>query len=439
MIAGTGFSGGHTGTGKYFADILRKSPFGAIIRPAMPVLIPEMESPFTPGVPVDPRLFVGREGQIQELLDAAQKAKRGNFQIAYVSGERGIGKSSLVKMALHVAATQRNAITAHAHLGGVSDFAGLGRRAMEAAAQDGIVRPWGENLMKALGNRVEKVGMMGVDITLKTSERNLASTGENLPREMAELANKIGGNRSPMILALDDINGFADTPKFAHWVKSATEIAAGRVGNVPVFLILVGLEERRRQMIKHNPSVARVFQPTLFVEPWTGEETTDFFRRGFEAGGIPPNKLNYWIPNCVLYSGGFPMLAQEIGHAVWTRARKGEDVFSGIGHAANVIGQKHLQSGVLDALRSPIYKSIFAKTANVLGKFSRRDLLRSEKLTEKEKAGVDAFLRRMRKLGAIVPDEESAVPGTYRFPTMLHALYFAIVAMEEAIKKRRAK
>ena len=405
--------------------------------------IPEMESPFTPGVPVDPRLFVGREGQIQELLDAAQKAKRGNFQIAYVSGERGIGKSSLVKMALHVAATQRNAITAHAHLGGVSDFAGLGRRAMEAAAQDGIVRPWGGNLMKALGNRVEKVGMMGVDITLKASERDLASTGENLPREMAALANKIGGNRSPMILALDDINGFADTPKFAHWVKSATEIAAGRAGKVPVFLILVGLEERLRQMIKHNPSVARVFQPTLFVEPWTEEETTDFFRRRFEAGGFRPDAFKHWLPFCVHHSGGFPMLAQEIGHAVWTRARKDGRAIMGIVDAASTIGRQHLQSSVVNTLGSSRYKSILSETAQMSllekGKFSRRNLLQNARLTEREKAGVDAFLSRAKKLGAIMADEESVEPGAYRFPTVLHALYFAIAADDDEIKKLRAK
>ena len=411
----------------------------------MSVLIPEMESPFTPGRPVDnPRLFVGREGQIQELLDAAQKAKRGNFQIAYVSGERGIGKSSLVKAALHIAATQRNAITAHAHLGGVSDFAGLGRRAMEAVAQDGVARPWGENLLNALGKRVERVGMMGMEITLKASERDFAATGEHLPGEMAALAKKIGGNRSPMILALDDINGLADTSEFAHWVKSATEIAAGRAGKVPVFLILVGLEERRRQMMKHNPSVARVFQPTLFVEPWTEEETTKFFRRGFEAGGIHPDIFNHLLPPCAYFSGGFPMLAQEIGHAVWTLARKGEDAdaISGIVDAADSIGRQHLQSGVLDALRSSKYKSILAKAADPLlgGKFSRRDLLQNAGLTEREKAGVDAFLRRARKLGVIVPDEKSTEPGAYRFPTMLHALYFEIASVEEGeIKKLRAK
>ena len=411
----------------------------------MSVLIPEMESPFTPGRPVDnPRLFVGREEQIQQLLDAAQKARRGNFQIAYVSGERGIGKSSLVKAALHVAATQRNAMTAHAHLGDVSDFAGMGRRAMEAAAQDSVASPWGETLLKTLGSRVARVGMMGMEITLKGEKREWEIVGRHLPGEMAGLAQKTGKGRSPMILALDDINGLANKPEFAHWVKSATEIAAGRRGGVPVLLILAGLEARRRQMMRHNLSVARVFHPTLFVEPWTRKETEEFFRRGLEAGGVRPSALKGWLKACVEYSGGFPILAQEIGDAVWARARtnQGGLPFSGISDAANSIGRRHLQSGVLDALRSPTYKSILAKALRRppgSRKLSRRDLLENAGLSEKEKSGLDGFLKRMRKLGAIVPDEERDEQGHYQFPTNLHALYFSMAASDDKIKKIRAK
>ena len=406
--------------------------------------IPEMESPFTPRSLADPRLFVGREAQIQQLLDAAQKAKRGNFQIAFVSGERGIGKSSLIKMMLRLAETRHNAATAHAHLGGVSDFAGLGRRAMEAAARDGESRVWGAKLLSALGDRVERVGIMGMDITLKGEKREWEVVGQNLPGEMAGLTKKIGGKRLPMILALDDINGLADKPAFAHWVKSATEIAAGRGGAVPVLLILAGLEERRRQMIRHTPSVARVFHPTLFVEPWTEEETLDFFRRGlFKAGGIPPDAFKkFWLEYCAFHSGGFPMLAQEIGHAVWVRARKDErTALLGISDATRAIGRQYLQSGIVDALGSSRYKSILAKTARMSlkgGKISRRNLLQNAGLTEQEKAGVDAFLRRAKKLGAIVADEESAEPGAYRFPTLLHTLYF-FTATDDAFKKLRAK
>ena len=409
------------------------------------MISPEMDSPFTPGIPVDPRLFVGREEQLQQLLDKVEQARRGNFQIAYVSGERGIGKSSLVKAALHLAATQHKAVVAHAHLGGISDFAGLGRRAMEATVRDGETRPWGMKLLGALDDRVERVNIMGVGISLKGEKREWEHIGQNLPAQMAALVEKIGDKRTPMILALDDINGFADKPEFAHWVKSAAEIAAARAGKVPVFLIFVGLEERRRQMMKHNPSVARVFQPTLFVEPWSKDETRDFFRRGFKAGGIPASIFKESLPMCVEYSGGFPMLAQEIGHAVWVGNRKGSNFLPSMGifNAANSIGRQHLQGGVVDSLRSPRYKSLLAKAARTAigtGKFSRNGLLNRPDLSKEEKSGLDDFIRRMRELGAIVVDEESAEQGTYRFPTRLHVLYFLITTAEQDGKKSaRAK
>ena len=407
------------------------------------MISPEIESPFTPGRLADPRLFVGREAQIQQLLDAAKKARRGNFQIAYVSGERGIGKSSLVQIALHLAETQHNAVVAHAHLGGISDFAGLGRRAMEATVQDGETRPWGAKLLDLLSDRVERVNFLGMGISLKGEKREWEHIGQNLPAQMAALVEKVGDERAPMILALDDINGFADKPEFAHWVKSAAEIAAGRAGKIPVFLIFVGLEERRRQMMKHNPSVARVFQPTLFVETWSEDETRDFFRHGFEAGGIPSSVFKTVLPNCIRYSGGFPMLAQEIGHAVWVRARKNEPILTaGINDAAHSIGRQYLQSGVVDSLRSPTYMSLLAKVAYMAvvraGKFSRNDLLKSPDLSKKEKDGLDAFIRRMRELGAIVVDEENAEQGTYRFPTLLHTLYFCAATLPQALKELKA-
>ena len=400
----------------------------------------EMESPFTPGIPVDPRMFVGREAHVRELLDAARAARSGRFQVAYVSGERGMGKSSLVKMALHLAETQRGAAVAHANLGGVSDFAGLGRRAMEAAARDGESRSWGAKLLRALGDRVERVGMMGVDISLKAPERDWEFAGHNLPGEMAGLLKAIGENRAPMILALDDINGLADNPRFADWIKSAVESAARRPKQVPVLLILVGLEKRLRQMARHNPSVVRVFRPALFVESWTVAETREFFRRGFAANGAASGKTpRKALDICAQHSGGFPMLAHEIGRAVWSLSRKSgvtpETARAGVFAAAHSLGRQ-LQSGAADPLRGEKRRAVLRKIMRQTGAstrpFSRRDLLKKAGLSGDEKKALDGFLRRMREAGAIVADEESAERGTYRFPTMLHALYFQMATRSKS-------
>ena len=390
----------------------------------------ELESPFTPGVPVDPRLFVGREAQVQRLLDSVGMARRGNFQVAYVSGERGMGKSSLAKTVLHLAEARLNAAVARANLGGVTDFAGLGLCALEAAARDNESRPWGARLLEVFGDRIERVGALGVDFKLKMPQRDLSAAGRNLPGEMAGLLKKIGGGRAPMVLALDDINGLADRPEFAHWIKSAVERAADRRGQIPVLLILVGLEKRRAQMMRHNPSVGRVFQPTLLVEPWTPDEAREFFRRGFASGGMRLSAAD--LKECVKFSGGFPIAAQEIGRAVWNSMRAGapEALRRGLADAADSIG---LLSGMAEMSGGKAHRSILAKAVHLSGSafgrpFSRRDLLEKGRLSDAEKAGLDAFFRRARKLGAIVSDEESGERGAYRFPTMLHALYFQMAA-----------
>ena len=401
---------------------------------------------------MDPRLFVGRVEQLQQLLDKVEQARQGNFQIAYVSGERGIGKSSLVKAALHLAATRHKAVVAHAHLGGITDFAALGQRAMEAMARDGENRPWGAKLLAAFGNRVERVGVLGVNISLKGKPQDWDAVGRNLPSEMAALLKKMDAKRSPIILALDDINGIVEKPEFAYWVKSAAETAAGQSGKCPVFLIFVGLEERRHRMMEHNPSIARVFQPTLYVKRWSEFETHNFFLQRFKEGGVLPlsgsnsAKDEARLSYCVQCSGGYPMLAQEIGHAVWVSKRKGNpNPFpGGIVVAADTIGRQYLQNNVVNALHSDEYRAILSKVAIFTlarhddDKFTRRDLIDKADLSDKEKNGLDRFFTRMKKLGAIVPDKESGKRGSYRFPTTLHTLYFHMASIDVASATKKS-
>ena len=55
----------------------------------------------------------------------------------------------------------------------------------------------------------------------------------------------------------------------------------------------------------------------------------------------------------------------------------------------------------------------------------RMDFRRSElvkRLTSEESKVMDNFLQRMKRLGALQTDPE--VKGGYRFPNLLHALYF---------------
>ena len=397
------------------------------------------ESPFQPGRPVKASGFSGREDLVNKLLDTAESACRGRFQVAYISGERGIGKSSLAQMVRHIAERKLEMVTAYVALGGVDNLTGLARRTLLSLVQDNDNTPWFENVTKELGQRIKKVGAFGVNFELNMPETDLQGIVDNFANQMNGLLEKIGDDRKGLMLVLDDINGLAEKPAFANWLKSMVDsVAVGGRKIPPVFLLFTGLEERRQKMIEHNPSVARVFQPTLFVKPWMREETLDFFEQRFKEGGVKLSETE--LGRCATFSGGLPMLAQEIGHAVWIRSIKGSKPLAGIDDAAEAIGRQYLEAKVMRELHSKHYRAILLKIGHDLSisdTFSKTQLREKIDLSEGEVKVLDDFIIRMCKLGAILPDEESGKRGVYRFPSLLHRLYFLIAADKVMTKQRK--
>ena len=369
---------------------------------------------------------------MRELVDTARSACRGRFRIAYISGERGIGKSSLARMVCHIAERDLQMATAYAPLGGIDDLHGLVRRALLGIAHSSVNKSWMDGVMDAFGKQIKTVGAFGVKFELNMPKDHLQGIADDFANQMGELLGKIGGGRKGLMLVLDDINGLAENAAFSHWLKSMVDgVAVSGREDPPVFLLLAGLEDRRRQMISHNESVARIFQPTLFVKPWTKEETRVFFEEGFRKGEVALDEDDD-LDWCVNYSGGLPMLAQEIGHAVWKRIKEDSDLILGIFDAAEAIGRQYLEPSVVHALHSDRYRAILRKIGRNLAMtdtFSKNELREEIGLSTEEVKALNNFIARMRKLGALLLDQESGSKGVYRFPSLLHRLYFAIAAV----------
>ena len=187
-------------------------------------------------------------------------------------------------------------------------------------------------------------------------------------------------------------------------------------------ILVVGLDERRHELVGRQPSLARIFD-LIDIAPWTDNEVADFYRQSFDRGGARIASDD--IDAMVLYTGGLPVLAHEIGDAVWRTARtleiKKNEVVQGILVAAEVIGSKLLEPSTFKALQSERYRSILRQIADrPRMHFRRSDVL--ARLDGEDKRALDNFLRRMKDLGAIEADPETR--GGYRFPNRLHALYF---------------
>jgi hypothetical protein len=298
------------------------------------------------------------------------------------------------------------------------------RRTFDRLLKESIERPWHAKLREFFGKHVREVGLFGISLELALQGKDIQTLTDGFVASLHSLLDRLQTERQVLLLILDDINGLATSEYFANWLKSTVDDIATSGRRLPLCLLVVGLEERRRELVKSQPSLARVFE-LIEISPWDEGETRQFYLQVFRSAGgaLDPDALGHMVEA----TGGLPVLAHEIGEAVWRRARGGDimlaEAVTGVMDAADVIGRKHLEPQVLQALRSPRYRSILRKIAELPRGLEFRRAEVGQRLAPDERKVMDNFLRRMKDLGAIISDEESG-PGGYRFPNHLHALYF---------------
>lgn len=380
-------------------------------------------SPFRPGQPAPIEYFVGRVDQIERLRSMVRASTQGRFKIGFVSGERGIGKSSLVSFVRHLTDRESGVAGCHVFLGGVRELNEMVRRTFDRLLKESIDKPWHKRVREFFGDYVREVGLFGVTLELDLKGKSLSTITHDFVPSIRRLIDKLKGQKKALLLILDDINGLASSDDFANWLKSMVDEIATSQHEMRLCILIVGLEERRQELVGRQPSLARVFE-LIHIAPWPDEEVRQFYRRAFDSASaiLGENDLD----TLVQFTGGLPVLAHEIGDAVWRTAEtqniQTNEVWSGIFDAAEVIGRKLLEPQVFRAIRSERYRSILRKMTNQppTMRFKRAEL--ATLLEGEEKKALDNFLQRMKQLGALAPDAE--VHGGYRFPNHLHALYF---------------
>jgi hypothetical protein len=390
--------------------------------------MPKDYSPFIPGLPVPVEFFVGRLAEVGRLKDKVASAVSGRLQVAFLSGERGIGKSSLASFVRFLTERDNQALGLHAFLGGVTSLEEMVRRVFDRLLKESASASWHQKVREFFGNHVRQVGLFGVSVEFEAPAQDLRRIVHDFAPALRKLVERLKDEKKGIFLALDDINGLAVSEEFANWLKSLVDEIATARQPLPLFLLLVGLEERRQSLIELQPSLARVFD-LVEIRAWTSEETRTFYRNAFTSVGMIVEDAA--LGTLVRYAGGLPVLAHEIGDAVFTADRDGridrQDALDGIMTAADIIGRKHLEPQVFQAIRSTRYRAILRKLARepLEVSFQRRQAL--QRLSRDEIRVFDNFLRRMHQLGVLTRDPERGA-GAYRFANLLHYLYFWLEA-----------
>jgi len=385
-------------------------------------------SPFTPGLPVPVEFFVGRQAEISRLREKVAGSTTGRLQVGFLSGERGIGKSSVASFVKFLVERDFKVLGLHTFLGGVTALEEMARRIFDRLLKESVERTWFDKVKEFFGNHIRQVGLFGVGVELGISQKDLQRAVHDFAPALRRLMEQLGDERKGILLILDDINGLASSPDFANWMKSLVDEIATSEKPLPLCLLLVGLEERRQSLISLNPSLARVFD-LIDLPVWKDAETRGFFQNTFAKAGVVVKEDV--LGTLCRYTGGLPVLAHEIGDAVFRVDKDGcidaSDLSHGVINAAEIVARKHFESQAFRAIRSSRYHSVFANLLEILPDEFKRGEVRA-KLHKDDRQAFDSFLRQMTRLGVIVRVPEKS-PGAYRFRNQLYRMCFRLEAL----------
>ena len=380
-------------------------------------------SPFTPGSPAPLELFAGRIQQTQQINNYLRRSVSGRQENVFLTGDRGIGKSSFASVARQLAGVNHDMVGIHVFLGGVTSLEELVRRILEELVKFGWDKPWSNPTLDLLGKHVKQVGLFGIKIEFQPEQDDLRQITRRFPEALGEIIARINEDKSGVFIILDDINGLADTDLFANWYKSVVDQIATLFGLYPALIMLSGLPERLDQLAIQQPSLMRIFR-IVELERLSDDEVEEFFNKAFSEAEMKVNPDAMSI--MVKYSSGLPVMMQELGDATFWADADGvitqRDAISGISEAAISVGRKYLDPSIYRAIRSDRYRAIIRKMSSdsIQPSFTRRQV--ASRLNEDEFRVFDNLLRRLRELGVVENDPEGG-RGSYRYTNQIYPVY----------------
>lgn len=380
-------------------------------------------SPFYPGQPVPVEFFIGRKTEIQRIARGINQVELGKPQAIFLTGEYGIGKSSLAGFMKYYAGKNNHILGIHVLLGGAKTLEDVATKTVEVVIKSQFYETTvTENIQNFLSKYIGNQEIFGININLERLKADSLNISHGYLPFLRELLNRVSDTGvKGVMLILDELNGITGNPDFAHFIKTLIDENALSSSPLPLLLMLCGVEERRREMINHHQPIDRIFD-ILEVESMTEEEIRSFFTKTFNEVGIQVEKEAMDI--LYHYSAGFPKIMHLIGDAVFWRDDDHvidvSDAKDGIIDAAIEVGKKFVDQQVYKALQSKDYHSILEKLNKESFDMSFQKANIEKGLSDMEQKKLNNFLQRMKKLNVLKSGDER---GEYVFSSRLVKLY----------------
>lgn len=358
-------------------------------------------------------MFAGRLGEIDTFETALFQTKSGNPSNLLITGERGIGKSSLLTLFKPLANGEIksldyenfNFITLNAIISNGTNLVTFIK-----LIQRNLQRELGkeEIFRKIMGNTwdfVQRIKVMdsGIEKSVQTSDPDLVI--DDFSYSLAETCNRIcdpdKGSKAKdgIVIFIDEADNACEDLQIGYLLKATTELLQQH-GCSKVMFVVAGLNEVIEKLSRSHESSLRIFTQ-IKVKELRPEDRHYVVDRGIEEG----NRLNDDQTTVSVdaknhistLSEGYPHFIQQFAYSAFEANTDGEisadDVLNGAfepGGAIDAIGSRYYAAQYHEQIKSDEYREVLSIMAESLNSWIKKSEIR-EKFTGKDQTLTDAL------------------------------------------------
>jgi len=415
-------------------------------------------NPFKPNYPVTPGMFVGRTDELDRLEAQLIQTRAGNPANFIITGERGIGKSSLLMYLKFVAEGEIPIGEANVK------FLVVDTDIDESTTQLGLVQKIELGIRKQLGQsdparvflaevwgflqRIEAAGFKIAPLQKGQADELLL---EEFSYSLARLAERLCGQDVPqapfathhdgILILIDEADNASKGLQLGSFLKLLMERLHRRECS-RVMIGLAGLPELPRVLMTSHPSAIRLFDE-LHLGRLSTEEVSRFITLALEeaeqANEIATEMTEPARQFLVLMSEGYPHFIQQFGYSAFAAdvdnsideedAHRG--AFGPLG-AMELIGERYYRDAFYNKVQKDSYRQVLRIMADQLDGWVTKPQIRAR---FKGKTSIlDNAIHALRERGIIL--SKVGEKGVYRLQHKGFALWMKMYTTDPSALQR---
>ncbi|MBS9773658.1 MAG: ATP-binding protein [Tenacibaculum sp.] len=357
-------------------------------------------NPFKPNHPVSPGMFAGRLEEIRHLEKGLWQTKNGHPNNFLVTGERGIGKSSLLQLIKYFAngdiessyGVNFNFVTVNlviSHKTNLNSAVKLIDRILKREL--GKVEKI-RSFLESTWDFVQRLKILdsGIESTVQNSEIDILidDFAYSLSETCKRISNKEDGTRlkDGIIFFIDEADNTCENLHLGYLIKAVTELLVQYECHNVMFIV-AGLPDVIDKLSNSHPSSIRIFNH-LIIKELSPSDRHYVVERGIEKG----NEINEEITKITskaknlisTLSEGYPHFIQQFSYSAFDYNSDGEidedDVTGGAfgkGGALDEIGTRYYHSAYNEQIKSDDYREVLSIMSNSMNSWIKKsDILK---------------------------------------------------------------